>query len=156
MSEKIDYEPVLKTGVLTSSIYEDGNILMLGASTHLALIEGGNNKFAALEVVSAKNKDGNPCLLQKQSCEDGNFSVVAISALKTKKVYSTDSINSSRRLSGGMNVTEILALEAGVEYKLTRTLDGYKKSFGWKEGDPLQENHSYRLEAVSQPTTAKK
>ena len=157
MSSKIDYAPVEKTGVLSSSVYENGNILVLGGKTHLALIEGGN-KFAALEVVSATDKDGNPCLLSAQGCEDGNFSVIAISALKTKKVFSADDINSARRLSGGMSIAEILALEAGIQYKVIKTPDGFKKPFGWKEGDPLQQNNSYRLEAVAieQPTTKNK
>ena len=158
MNEKIDYKPVEKTGVLTSSIYEDGNILVLSASTHLALIEGGN-KFAALEVIDAKNKSGDTLVLSKQACEDGNFAVIAISCLKVKRVYSSELITSARRLSGGMSVAEILALEAGVQYKLNRQSDGYKKPFSWKEGDPLQQNYSYRLEAVAtvtQPTPTKK
>ena len=151
---KIDYAPVEKTGVLSSSVYDDGNIITLGASTHLALIEGSDSKFAALEVVACLDKDKNPCILNPQACEDGNFSVLAISALKTKKVYSTESITSARRLSGGMAISEILALQAGIQYKLTRTADGYKKPFGWKENDPLVVNHSYRLEAVTpQPAT---
>jgi hypothetical protein len=154
MSNKIDYKPVEGTGVLSSSIYEDGNTVVLGASTHLALIEGGN-KFAALEVLSVTNKDGHPCLFQKQDCEDGSFAVLAISALKTKKVYSANDVNSSRRLSGGMAINEILALEAGVEYKLSKTSDGFKKPFGWVEGDELVPNNSYRLtvvEPTSEPT----
>ena len=158
--DKIDYKPVEKTGVLSSSVYEDGTVLSFGGRTHMALIKDSGNKFAALEVSSATDKDGNPCLLSKQECEDGNYSVFAISALKTKKVYSAAEVNSARRLSGGMSVTEILALEAGVQYRLSKTAaDGYKKPFGWKEGDPLQANNSYRLEAVavqsSQPTTKK-
>ena len=157
MSEKIDYKPVVSTGVLSSSVYEDGNVLVLGGKTHLALIDGGN-KFAALEVVKAVDKDGNPCLLSLQACEDGSFAVLAISALKTKKVFSANDVNSARRLSGGMSLSEILALEAGVQYRLTKkTEDGFKKPFGWKEGDPLQQNNSYRLEAVAtEPTTTKK
>ena len=155
---KINYEPVLGTGVLSSSIYEDGNVLVLGEKTHLALIESSDKKFAAFEVVSCFDKDGNPCLLQKQACEDGSFAVIAISVLKTKKVYSTENIASNRRLSGGMSITEILALQAGVRYRLSKTQDGYKKPFDWKEGDELVQNNSYRLEAVestSQPTTKK-
>ena len=155
--EKINYDPVVSTGVLTSSIYDDGNVLVLGATTHLALIEGGN-KFAALEVVEAKDKDGNVLILQTQSCEDGNFTVFAISALKTKKVFSADDVLSSRRLSGGMQIPDILALEAGVPYRLVRKPDGWKKPYGWNEGEPLVQNHSYRLEAVAiepQPTTKK-
>ena len=153
MSEKINYAPVEKTGVLSSSVYEDGNVLVLGGKTHLALIKDSESKFAALEVKGATDKDGNPCILTQQDCEDGNFSVLAISALKTKRVYSANDINSSRRLSGGMSISEILALEAGVQYKLTKTQDGFKKPFGWLEGDPLQQNHSYRLVAV-EPTTS--
>ena len=155
---KVDYEPVIKTGVLSSSVYDDGNIITLGEKTHLALIEGSEHKFAALEVVSAVDKDGSPCLLNKQSCEDGPFAVLAISSLKTKKVFNEDSVNSFRRLSGGMTVAEILALEAGVQYRLVRKDDGFKKPFEWVEGEPLQQNYSYRLEAVattSQPTTKK-
>ena len=161
MSEKIDYKPVEGTGVLTSSIYDDGNILVLGASTHLALIEGGN-KFAALEIIKAQNKSGDTLVLQAQPCEDGNFSVLAISSLKVKRVYSSEQVTSSKRMSGGMSIAQILSLEAGVQYRLTKTQDGFKKPFGWKEGDPLQQNNSYRLEAVtveptvSQPTTTKK
>ena len=152
---KVNYEPVLKTGVLSSSIYEDGNVIVLGGKTHLALIEGGN-KFAALEVVKATDKDGNPCVLQEQSCEDGNFAVLAISALKTKKVFSGENLNSAHRLSGGMSITQILALEEGVQYRLTKTQDGFKKPFGWKENEPLVQNNSYRLEAVAtQPTKNK-
>ena len=156
--DKVNYEPVYKTGVLSSSIYEDGNVLTLGGKTHIALIEGSEHKFAALEVVSAVDKDGSPCQLQTQDCEDGSFAVLAISSLKTKKVFNEDNINSSRRLSGGMSVAEILALEAGVQYRLVRKDDGFKKPFGWVEGDSLQQNHSYRLEAVatSQPTTENK
>ena len=160
--EKIDYAPVEKTGVLSSSVYDGDNVLVLGGKTHLALIKDSESKFAAIEVVKAVDKDGNPCILSKQGCEDGNFAVFAISCLKTKKVYSENDIKSSKRLSGGMSVAEILALEAGVQYRIKRTQDGYKKSFGWKEGDPLQINYSYRLEAVavepkdSQPTTSKK
>ena len=157
MSEKIDYKPVEKTGVLTSSIYEDGNILVLGASTHLALIEGkGDNKFAAFEVIKAKNKSGDTLVLKSQGCDDGNFAVIAISSLKTKKVFSTEDINSSRRLSGGMAISEILALEPNKEYRLSKTVDGWKKPFGWQEGDPLQVNNSYRLEAVTPKPTANK
>ena len=157
MSNKINYEPVEKTGVLSSSVYEDGTVLTFGEKTHMSLIKDSDFKFAALEVKSATDKDGNPCLLNKQECEDGNFSVFAISALKTKKVYSANDAHSTRRLSGGMSIAEILALEAGKEYRLTRSADGFKKPFGWKEGDPLQANNSYRLEAVqsSQPTTKK-
>ena len=159
MSNKIDYEPVEKTGVLLSSVYENGNVVVLGGKTHLALIEGSDYKFAALEVTSSTDKDGNPCLLKAQGCEDGNFAVLAISALKTKKVFSANDVNSSRRLSGGMSINEILTLEAGVQYRLTKKQDGYKKPFSWKEGEPLQQNNSYRLEAVtvepkvSEPTT---
>ena len=149
--EKINYEPVKSTGVLSSSVYDDGNTLTLGANTHLALIEGGN-KFAALEILSAKDKSGNAIVLQKQACEDGNFSVFAISPLKVKRVFSTGEVSSSRRLSGGMTIADILALEAGKEYRLIKTEDGFKKEFGWVEGDPLKQNYSYRLEAV---TTAK-
>ena len=154
---KVNYEPVLGTGVLSSSIYDDGIVLVLGEKTHLALMKGSEHKFAALEVVSATDKDGSPCLLQEQSCEDGNFSIFAISALKTKKVFSEEVVTSARRLSGGMNVSEILALEAGIQYRLKKTPDGFKKPFGWQEGDPLQQNNSYRLEAVatSKPTTTK-
>ena len=159
MSEKIDYKPVVNTGVLTSSIYEDGNVIVLGASTHLALIEGGN-KFAALEVVSAKNKSGDILVLQTQPCEDGNFAIFAISSLKAKRVFSGENINSARRLSGGMSIAEILNLEAGIQYKVVKTTDGWKKAFGWKEGDPLIQNNSYRLEAVAiqspESTTTKK
>lgn len=152
---KIDYKPVEKTGVLSSSIYEDGNVLTLGATTHLALIEGGN-KFAALEVVSAQNKSGDTLVLNKQECEDGNFAVLAISSLKTKKVFSGETTTSSRRLSGGMSNSQILALEAGVQYRLTKTVDGFKKPYGWQEGDPLVVNNSYRLEAVTvEPTISK-
>ena len=155
---KINYEPVLETGVLSSSIYEDGNRLTLGEKTHLALIEDSEHKFAAFEVKSSYDKDGNPCLLSKQDCKDGSFAVLAISALKTKRVYSADDVNSSRRLSGGMSISEILALEAGVEYRVRKTVDGYKKPYGWKEGEPLVQNYSYRLQAVavSEPTTSKK
>ena len=156
--EKINYEPVLKTGVLSSSLYEDGNVLTLGAKTHMALIEGSEHKFAALEVLSAKDKSGNAIVLQNQSCEDGNFVVFAISPLKTKKVYSEDNITSSRRLSGGMSIADIIALEAGKEYRIVKNEDGFKKPFGWVEGDPLQQNNSYRLEAVAaqpQPQPAK-
>ena len=149
--EKINYEPVKKTGVLSSSIYDDGNTLTLGANTHLAIIEGGN-KFAALEVCAAKDKSGNPIILKTQSCEDGNFAVLAISALKTKRVFSTEDVNSSKRLSGGMSLPEILSLESGVKYRLIKTeTDGWKKPFGWVEGDPLVSNNSYRLEAVAAP-----
>ena len=161
--EKVNYDPVKKTGVLSSSLYEDGNVLVLGANTHLALIEGSEHKFAALEVLSAKDKSGNAIVLQKQSCEDGNFAVFAISPLKTKKVFSEDSITSSRRLSGGMSIADIIALEAGKEYRIVKNEDGWKKPFGWTEGDPLVQNNSYRLEAVttakpateSKPTTKK-
>ena len=153
MSNKINYAPVEKTGVLSSSVYEDGNVLTLGGKTHLALIEGSESKIAALEVVSATDKEGNPCLLNPQGCEDGNFVVFAISALKTKKVFSADDVKASRRLSGGMSISEILALEAGVPYQLKRTQDGYKKPFGWNEGEPLVPNHSYRLVTVAEPTT---
>lgn len=152
MSEKINYEPVEKTGVLSSSVYNDGNVLVLGGKTHLAIIKDSESKFAALEVTSATDKDGNPCLLSKQGCEDGNFAVFAISALKTKKVYSAAELTSSKRLSGGMNVSEILSLEAGVQYRLSKTEDGYKKPFGWKEGDPLVQNNSYRLVAATVAT----
>ena len=147
MSEKIDYKPVEGTGVLTSSIYEDGNVLTFGTSTHLALIEGGN-KFAALEVINGQNKSGDTLVMSTQPCEDGNFAVFAISALKTKKVFSADNVNSARRLSGGMSIAQILALEAGIQYRLTKTQDGFKKPFGWKENDQLVQNNSYRLEAV--------
>ena len=150
---KINYEPVIKTGVLSSSVYDDGNVLTLGEKTHLSLIEGGN-KFAALEVVKATDKDGNPCVLQEQSCEDGNFAVLAISSLKTKKVFNTNDINSARRTSGGMSIAQIMNLEPNKEYRLTKTQDGFKKPFGWKEGEELVQNYSYRLEAVAieQPT----
>ena len=152
MSEKINYKPVEGTGVLTSSIYEDGNVIVLGASTHLALIEGGN-KFAAFEVLNAKNKSGDTLVLQAQACDDGNFAVFAISSLKSKKVYSSEQVTSSRRLSGGMSIAQIMALEPNREYKLIKTADGWKKPYGWKEGEPLTVNNSYRLEAVtSQPT----
>lgn len=154
--EKINYEPVMSTGVLSSSIYDDGNVLVLGASTHLSLIEGSEKKFAALEVKSAKNKDGESLVLTEQACEDGNFAVLAISCLKAKKVYSTEAATSSRRLSGGMSIAEIIALEAGKEYKLTKKTDGWKKPFGWQENDSLVVNNSYRLEPIasqsSQPT----
>lgn len=149
MSNKIDYKPVEKTGVLSSSIYEDGNVIVLGASTHLALIEGSDKKFAAFEVGSAKNKNGDVLVLTEQPCEDGNFAVLAISALKTKKVFSAENVTSARRLSGGMNVSQILALEAGKEYKLVKNTDGFKKPYGWQEGDPLVQNHSYRLESTA-------
>ena len=158
--EKIDYAPVQSTGVLTSSVYEDGNILVLGASTHLALIEGGN-KFAALEVVNAKNKSGDTLILSPQSCEDGTFAILAISSLKKKRVYSSELITSSRRLSGGMDVTEILSLEPNKEYRLSKKTDGFKKPFGWKEGEELVQNNNYRLEPVTpkptepKPTTKK-
>ena len=145
---KVNYEPVIKTGVLSSSIYEDGNIITFGGKTHLSLIKDSEHKFAALEVVGATDKDGNSCILNPQECEDGNFAVFAISTLKKKKVFSADNVNSTRRLSGGMNVSEILSLEEGVQYKLVRTKDGFKKPFGWTEGDSLQENYSYRLEPV--------
>ena len=148
---KIDYDPVVKTGVLSSSVYADGNIVVLGEKTHLSLIEDSEHKFAALEVVKATDKDGNPCLLQEQSCEDGKFSVLAISALKSKRVYNSDQLTSNKRMSTGMSIAQILALEPGVEYRITKKDDGYKKAFGWKEGDPLVQNHSYRLEAVTQP-----
>ena len=151
---KVNYEPVFKTGVLSSSIYEDGNILELGEKTHIALIKGSEHKFAAFEIISATAKDGSPCQLQSQDCEDGSFPVFAISSLKIKKVFNEDSINSARRLSGGMSIGEILALEAGVKYRLIRTDDGFKKPFEWAEGEPLQQNHSYRLVAVTEPTTS--
>ena len=153
---KINYEPVEKTGVLSSSVYEDGNVLVLGGKTHLALVKDSETKFAALEVVSALDRDGNPCLLTQQGCEDGNFAVFAISALKAKKVFSSEDVSSARRLSGGMSITEILALEAGVSYQLKRTQDGFKKPFGWVEGDPLQQNYSYRLEVAPQPAIKNK
>ena len=153
--EKIDYAPVQSTGVLTSSVYEDGNILILGAATHLALIEGGN-KFAALEIINAKNKSGDTLVLQEQPCEDGNFTVFAISALKVKRVYSSEALTSSKRLSSGMTIAEILALEPSKEYQLTKKTDGWKKPFGWKEGEELVQNNTYRLEPVTpQPTTKK-
>ena len=158
---KVDYKPVEGTGVLSSSVYDDGNIITLGEKTHLALIKGGN-KFAALEVAACVDKDGSPCLLQKQECEDGNFSVFAISSLKAKKVFSEENENSARRMSGGMKISEILALEPNKEYRLSRQPDGFKKPFGWQEGDPLVQNNSYRLEpvavepTVSQPTTKNK
>ena len=154
--DKINYDPVIKTGVLSSSIYEDGNVLKFGGKTHMALIEGSEHKFAAIEVEKVVDKDGNPCILSQQECEDGNYSVLAISALKTKKVFSANDSNSSRRLSGGMAISEILALETGKEYRLTRREDGFKKAFGWVEGDPLQQNYSYRLEAVAPEPTTKK
>ena len=155
MNSKIDYAPVEKTGVLSSSVYDDGNILTLGASTHLALIEGGN-KFAALEVINAKNKSGDTLVLSSQSCEDGNFAVIAISSLKMKRVYSSEQVTSTRRLSSGMSIAQILALEPNKEYRLTKTQDGFKKPFGWKENEPLQQNNSYRLEAVTvEPTVTK-
>ena len=150
---KIDYEPVIKTGVLSSSVYSDGVILTLGEKTHLSLIKDSKHKFAALEVIKATDKDGNPCLLAEQDCEDGSFAVIAISALKAKKVFSTEELNSAQRLSGGMSINEILALEAGKQYRLRKTDDGFKKPFGWVEGDPLKQNHSYRLEAVTTPTS---
>lgn len=153
---KIDYDPVIKTGVLSSSIYDDGNVIKLGEKTHLALVEGSEHKFAAFEVVSATNKDGSPCLLQEQDCEDGKFAVLSISALKAKRVYNSDQLTSNRRLSTGMSISEILALEPGVEYRLSRKDDGYKKPYGWQEGDPLSLNHSYRLEAVATPKTESK
>ena len=158
--DKINYDPVLKTGVLSSSIYEGGNVITLGGKTHMALIKDSEHKFAALEVVSAVDKDGNPCILQEQACDDGNFAVLAISALKAKRVYSSEQVTSNKRLSGGMNVSEILALEAGIQYRLVRKEDGFKKPFGWQEGDPLVQNNSYRLEAIAtvqnpQPTTKK-
>ena len=149
MSEKIDYKPVETTGVLSSSVYEDGNVLMLGASTHLAMIEDSDKKFAALEIKFAKDKDGNALILNKQSCEDGSFSVFAISCLKAKKVYTSELVTSSKRLSGGMNIAEILALQPGKEYRLSKTADGFKKPFGWAEGEPLVQNNSYRLEPVA-------
>ena len=155
--DKINYEPVIKTGVLSSSIYDGGNVITLGGKTHMALIENSEHKFAALEVLSAVDKDGNPCILQEQACDDGNFAVLAISALKAKRVYSSEQVTSNKRLSGGMNVSEILALEAGIKYRLKKTPDGFKKPFGWQEGEPLQQNNSYRLEKVvienPQPTT---
>ena len=154
--DKINYDPVVKTGVLSSSVYDDGNTLTFGAKTHMSLIKDSEHKFAALEVLKATDKEGNPCLLQEQECEDGNFSVFAISALKVKKVFSANNANSARRLSGGMSIADILALEAGVQYRLIKTSDGFKKPFGWNEGDELVANNSYRLEAVvSQPTTKK-
>ena len=157
MNEKIDYKPVEKTGVLTSSVYEDGNVLTLGASTHLALIEGSDKKFAALEVLGAKNKNGNNLVLNAQGCDDGNFTVFAISCLKSKKVFSSELVTSSKRLSSGMAIADILGLEPNKPYRLSKTADGFKKPFGWKEGDPLQQNNSYRLEAVAtEPTTTKK
>ena len=155
---KVNYDPVLSTGVLSSSIYEDGNIITLGEKTHMALIENSDKKFAVLEVISATDKDNNSCILQKQACEDGIFAVLAIACLKTKKVFSENNINSARRLSGGMSISEILALEAGVTYRLTKTQDGYKKPYGWVEGDELVPNNSYRLDpvsATSQSTTKK-
>ena len=165
--EKINYEPVFKTGVLSSSVYEDGNILTFGENTHLALIEGGN-KFAALEVINGKNKNGDPLVLNKQDCEDGKYAVFAISSLKVKRVYSSEELTSNKRLSGGMTVAQILALEAGKEYRLSKTADGFKKPFGWNENEPLVQNYSYRFEPVtvqpqpeptqpepSQPTTKK-
>lgn len=149
---KVNYEPVLKTGVLSSSVYADGNVLSLGGKTHLAIIKDSKHKFAALEITKAVDKDGNPCILPLQDCEDGSFSVFAISALKTKKVFSKDEVNSAQRLSGGMSITEILSLESGVKYRLIKTeTDGWKKPFGWVEGDPLVSNNSYRLEAVATP-----
>ena len=151
---KVNYEPVFKTGVLSSSVYNDGNIITLGEKTHLALIEGSESKFAALEVVKATDKDGNPCVLSSQSCEDGNFAVLAISSLKTKKVFNTSEVNSARRTSGGMSIAQILALEAGVQYRLIKTEDGFKKPFGWKENEPLVQNYSYRLETVATPDPA--
>ena len=152
--DKINYDPVVKTGVLSSSIYEDGNIIVLGEKTHLAMIEDSDKKFAALEVEFAKDKDGNALILNKQACEDGNFSVFAISCLKSKKVFSSELVTSSKRLSGGMNIAEILCLQPGKEYRLSKTVDGFKKPYGWAEGEPLVVNNSYRLEAVSsQPTT---
>ena len=147
--EKINYEPVKKTGVLSSSVYEDGNVIVLGGKTHIALIEGSEHKFAALEVTKATNKDGSPCLLQEQDCEDGKFAVLAISSLKVKRVFNSEQLTSNRRLSSGMSISEILALEPGVEYRIIKKEDGYKKPFGWNEGDPLVQNNSYRLEAVA-------
>ena len=159
---KINYEPVEKTGVLSSSVYEDGNVLTFGTSTHLALIESSDKKFAALEVLGAKNKNGDNLVLNAQGCDDGNFTVFAISCLKSKKVFSSELVTSSKRLSSGMAITEILALEPNKTYRLSKTTDGYKKPFGWNEGEPLVQNNSYRLElvdaqqpTVSQPTTKK-
>ena len=158
---KVNYEPVIKTGVLSSSVYEDGTILTLGAATHLALIEGSDKKFAALEIMMAKDKDGNNLVLNTQDCEDGKYSVFAISCLKSKRVYATEAITSQKRLSSGMSISEIMSLEAGKEYRLTKTIDGFKKPFGWVDGEELIQNNSYRLEAVavdsvSQPTTKNK
>ena len=154
MNSKIDYAPVEKTGVLTSSIYEDGNTIMLGEKTHLALIENSDKKFAAFEVINAKNKSGDTLVLNEQSCEDGNFSVFAISCLKTKRVYSSELVTSTRRLSSGMSIAQIMNLEPNKEYRLTKTQDGFKKPFGWKEGEELVQNHSYRLETVATPDPA--
>ena len=151
--DKIDYKPVEKTGVLSSSVYEDGNLLTFGAKTHMSLIKDSEHKFATLEVVKVVDKGGNPCILQAQECEDGNYAVFAISALKTKKVFSANNATSARRLSGGMSISDILALEAGVKYRLTKAADGWKKPFGWVEGDELVQNHSYRLEAVAPEST---
>ena len=153
---KINYDPVVKTGVLSSSIYEDGNLLTLGGKTHMALIKDSEHKFAVLEVIEVVDKDGNPCILQAQECEDGNYAVFAISALKTKKVFSANNATSAKRLSGGMSISDILALEAGVKYRLTKAADGWKKPYGWIEGDELVQNNSYRLEAVAIESTTKK
>ena len=153
---KINYKPVESTGVLSSSIYEDGNTLVLGEKTHLAMIEDSDKKFAALEVEFAKDKDGNTLILNKQACEDGNYSVFAISCLKSKKVFSSELVTSSKRLSGGMNIAEILCLQPGVQYRLTKAADGFKKPFGWVEGEALVANNSYRLEAVAPEPTTKK
>ena len=154
--EKINYEPVLKTGVLTSSLYEDGNILVLGERTHMALIKDSEKIFAALEVKKAVNKDGSTCILQEQDCEDGKFAVFAISALKIKRVYNSELMSSNKRLSTGMSIAQILALEPGIEYRLSRKDDGFKKPYGWVEGDPLVQNHSYRLESVATPKSESK
>ena len=154
---KVNYEPVIKTGILSSSVYDDGTVLTFGAKTHMSLIKDSESKFAALEVVSAVDKNGNPCILTTQSCEDGNFAVFAISALKIKKVFSSEQVTSTKRLSGGMSISEILSLEEGVQYKLIKQQDGYKKPFGWVDGDQLVVNNSYRLEPVApQPTPKNK
>ena len=155
MNSKIDYAPVEKTGVLSSSVYEDGNVLTFGASTHLALIEGSDKKFAALEVLGAKNKNGDNLVLNAQGCDDGNFTVFAISCLKSKKVFSSELVTSSKRLSSGMAIADILGLEPNKPYRLSKTADGYKKPYGWQEGDPLVQNNSYQLELVTvEPTVS--
>ena len=69
-------------------------------------------------------------------------------------MYSSEQLTSNRRLSSGMSISQILALEPNREYRLLKTTDGWKKPYGWKEGDELVINNSYRLEAVAiEPTT---